>query len=126
MRKGSNLYINDGTYGSLFDAGTPGFIFPMRLICDERIYSTDLMPFSFYGPTCDSLDYMKGPFYLPEDTDEGDLIEIGQMGAYGRTMITGFNGFSPEKESIDVSNSPLMTMYADHHWPDEELEIIAA
>ena len=58
MRKGNHLYINDGTYGNLFDAGTPGFIFPMKLICDDKIYPTDLMAFSLYGPTCDSLDYM--------------------------------------------------------------------
>ncbi len=126
MRKGKNLYINDGTYGSLFDAGTLGFIFPVRLICDERIYSNDLLPFSFYGPTCDSLDYMKGPFYLPNDIDEGDLIEIGQMGAYGRTMNTGFNGFMPDNEVVYVSDPPLMTMYEDEHCANEELEIIAA
>lgn len=128
MRKGSNLYINDGTYGSLFDAGTPGFIFPMKLICNEEIYTTDLKPFSFYGPTCDSLDYMKGPFYLPNDIDEGDLIEIGQMGAYGRTMATRFNGFSCAEEIIYVSDEPLMTMYSgnDTHSTHEKLEIITA
>ena len=52
-------------------------LFSTKLICDNKIYTTDLMPFSFYGPTCDSLDYMKGPFYLPNDIDEGDLIEMG-------------------------------------------------
>ncbi len=60
LRKGNKLYINDGTYGSLFDAGIPGFVFPTKLICDDKIYTTDLMPFSFYGPTCDSLDYAEG------------------------------------------------------------------
>lgn len=126
LRKQNLLYINDGTYGSLFDAGTPGFIFPMKLICDDEIYLTDLMPFSFYGPTCDSLDYMKGPFYLPNDTDEGDLIEIGQMGAYGRTMATGFNGFTHETEIVHVSDEPLMTMYGNTHSQHEKLEIIGA
>jgi ornithine decarboxylase len=127
MRKGNMLYINDGTYGSLFDAGTPKFIFPAKLICDEEIYSTDLAAFSLYGPTCDSLDYMKGPFYLPSDISEGDFIEIGQMGAYGRTMATKFNGFHPSDGLLQVSDEPLMTMYRD----DEEIsaetfEVIAA
>jgi ornithine decarboxylase len=126
LRKGNNLYINEGTYGSLFDAGTPGFIFPMKLICDEKIYSTDLQPFSFYGPTCDSLDYMKGPFYLPNDIDEGDLIEIGQIGAYGRTLATGFNGFKYDDNMIYVSDQPLMTMYDLTHSANEKLEIIGA
>jgi len=51
------------------------------------------VPFVFYGPTCDNLDKMKGPFLLPEDTQEGDWIEIGMLGAYGSTMATRFNGF---------------------------------
>ena len=32
LRRGDDLYINDGVYGSLSDAGTPGFRFPARLI----------------------------------------------------------------------------------------------
>jgi ornithine decarboxylase len=129
LRKDSRLYINDGTYGSLFDAGTPNFIFPMKLICDEEIYPADLMGFSLYGPTCDSLDFMQGPFYLPSDTEEGDLIEIGQMGAYGRTMATRFNGFSCAQEIIIAQDEPLMTIYGHqnaNHSAHEKLEIIAA
>lgn len=128
MRKENYLYINDGTYGSLFDAGTPGFIFPMKMICNTKIDSIDLKPFSFYGPTCDSLDYMKGPFYLPSNIDEGDLIEIGQMGAYGRTMATHFNGFTCDKNLIHVIDEPLMTMYGNNktHSTNEKLEIIGA
>ncbi len=128
MRKGDYLYINDGTYGSLFDAGTPKFIFPMKLLCKEEVYSTDLRPFSFYGPTCDSLDHMEGPFYLPSDVAEGDYIEIGQMGAYARSLATAFNGFQCADELIHVSDEPLMTMYGDNkaHSAHEKLEIIAA
>jgi ornithine decarboxylase len=126
LRKGNKLYINDGTYGSLFDAGIPGFVFPTKLICDDKIYTTDLMPFSFYGPTCDSLDYMKGPFYLPNDIDEGDLIEIGQIGAYGSAMSTKFNGFTAANKLIYVSDEPLMTMYGNNSSANEKLEIIAA
>lgn len=111
LRKGNVLYINDGTYGSLFDAGTPKFIFPVKLIRKNGPASPDLAPFSFYGPTCDSLDFMKGPFYLPCDVKEGDYIEIGQMGAYGRTMVTGFNGFAPEAEMVHVSDAPIMSLY---------------
>ena len=111
--RGNMLYINDGTYGSLFDAGSPKFIFPTRLLRHDVVDSSSLVPFSFYGPTCDSLDFMKGPFYLPQDVREGDLIEIGQMGAYGRTMVTGFNGFSVDKTLYTVSDAPLMSMYGD-------------
>ena len=105
LRKGRRLYINDGTYGSLFDAGALNWRFPARLVRPQvktgndsndpnsRAPSEKLVPFSFYGPTCDNLDKMKGPFYLPEDTQEGDWIEIGMLGAYGAAMQTRFNGF---------------------------------
>ena len=126
LRKENMLYINDGTYGSLFDAGVPHFIYPVRVLNSPKSDSSNLIPYSFYGPTCDTLDYMKGPFYLPQDVKEGDYIEIGQMGAYGRTMATTFNGFIPEKEVRMVNDEPLMTMYSDDFISREPLEIIAA
>ena len=51
------------------------------------------MKFSFYGPTCDDLDRMAGPFELPGDVGAGDYIEVGMLGAYGCAMRTQFNGF---------------------------------
>ena len=56
------------------------------------------MAFSFYGPTCDDLDHMAGPFMLPADVAAGDYIEIGMLGAYGCAMRTGFNGFGSDRE----------------------------
>ncbi|MDX1950529.1 MAG: type III PLP-dependent enzyme [Rickettsiales bacterium] len=127
LRKNNFLYINDGTYGSLFDAGTPQFIFPTKLYKKSGGNgSENLIPFSFFGPTCDTLDFMKGPFFLPEDTEEGDYIEIGQLGAYGRTMATNFNGFKPFDETILVDEAPLMTMYDDFGSDAEPHESIAA
>lgn len=123
LRKDSFLYINDGTYGSLFDAGTPHFIFPVQLHRKNvDIHSDNIMPFSFFGPTCDTMDFMKGPFYLPEDIKEGDYIEIGQLGAYGRTLATSFNGFKPEAEIVMVQDEPLMTMYDEDHLSSFESE----
>ncbi len=71
-----------------------------------------LKPFRFYGPTCDSVDHMPGPFYLPESVDEGDYIEIGMLGAYGAAMRTGFNGFTSES-TIEVSDEPMASLYAE-------------
>lgn len=127
LRKDTMLYINDGTYGSLFDAGTPRFIFPVKLVRTTKGQGdTDhILPFSFYGPTCDSLDFMKGPFYLPQDIREGDYIEIGQIGAYGRTMATAFNGFSHAHDYIVVDDYPLMTMYGDEPRREEYQVMVA-
>jgi len=110
LRKKQKLYINDGTYGTLFDAGTPNIVYPSRLIKNEKIISKKLTTFDFYGPTCDSLDYMKGPFVLPNNIKENDYIELGQLGAYGLTFRTQFNGFYSD-EIYEVEDSPIMTMY---------------
>jgi ornithine decarboxylase len=110
LRKKENLYINDGTYGSLFDAGVPNFVLPTKLITDGRIHSKKLTPFSFFGPTCDSLDYMKGPFLIPNNIKEGDYIELGQLGAYGLTFRTKFNGFYSD-HIFELHDKPIMSIY---------------
>ena len=112
LRKKQKLYINDGTYGSLFDAGVPNFVFPSKMITDGRIVSKKLTSFNFYGPTCDSLDYMKGPFLLPNNIKEGDYIELGQLGAYGATFRTKFNGFYSDAV-YQVDDKPILSMYDD-------------
>ncbi len=112
LRKKQNLYINDGTYGSLFDAGVPNFVLPSKMITNGRILSKKLTSFSFFGPTCDSLDYMKGPFLLPNNIKEGDYIELGQLGAYGLTFRTKFNGFY-SNEIFELNDKPIMSLYDD-------------
>ena len=112
LRKKHKLYINDGTYGTLFDAGTPNIVFPSKMIkdCSNKIISKKLTAFDFYGPTCDSMDYMKGPFLLPNNIKENDYIELGQLGAYGLTFRTQFNGFYSD-QIYEVEDSPIMTLY---------------
>jgi ornithine decarboxylase len=111
LRKGNQLYINDGVYGSLFDAGSPGFVYYTRVIKGEgSVTSGRMAEFELYGPTCDSLDTMKGPFLLPANVVEGDWIEFGQMGAYGATLRTGFNGFQAY-ESADVADAPICSLF---------------
>ena len=112
LRKKQNLYLNDGTYGSLFDAGVPNFILPTKMITDGRVQSKKLTSFSLFGPTCDSLDYMKGPFLLPNNIKEGDYIEVGQLGAYGLTFRTNFNGFY-SNEIFEVKDKPIMSLYEE-------------
>lgn len=94
LRKGKDLYLNDGTYGSLFDAGQFAWKFPVRLHRDHPpAPAANQIGFRFFGPTCDSADTMNGPFYLPADACEGDWIEVQNLGAYGQTLATQFNGF---------------------------------
>ena len=108
-RRGSELYINDGAYGALFDAAHIGWRFPVELLREPESRARD-MEFSFYGPTCDDLDHMAGPFLLPADTKAGDYIEIGMLGAYGSAMRTAFNGFGSD-EIVVVDDEPMVSLY---------------
>ena len=109
-RRGDELYINDGAYGALFDAAHIGWRYPVRLLRDERSRVRPAQ-FSFYGPTCDDLDHMPGPFELPGDVKAGDYIEVGMLGAYGCAMRTGFNGFG-SVETVIVDDEPMASLYA--------------
>ena len=94
-RKGDLLYLNDGTYGGIFEGGSSCDLpYPVRLVRAKGGKASDTMePFRFAGPTCDSVDMLKGPFMLPADTKEGDFIVLDQLGAYGEVSRTPFNGF---------------------------------
>jgi len=108
-RRGDTLYINDGAYGALFDAAHIGWRFPVKLLREGGSNAKD-MPFSFYGPTCDDLDHMAGPFLLPSDVQAGDYVEIGMLGAYGCAMRTGFNGFGSDMRVV-AGDEPMATLY---------------
>lgn len=109
LRKGDALYLNDGAFGTLFDATHLNWAFPAKLL-REQPSRAKLAPFRLYGPTCDSMDAAAGPFMLPADIQEGDLIEIGSLGAYGTAMGTRFNGFG-ETVTIESKDAPWPTMY---------------
>ncbi len=108
LRRGQALYVNDGVYGSLSDAGAPGFRFPVRRLRAGASHEDGRRTgFSLFGPTCDSADQMKGPFMLPPDIAEGDWIEIGQLGAYGACLRTAFNGFD-RANLVAVRDAPML------------------
>jgi len=109
-RRGQELFITDGSYGALFDAAHLKFQFPIHLIGHEHVPVQDCSPFSLWGPTCDSIDYIEGPFFLPRFVQEGDYLEIGNIGAYGRAIASRFNGFGQYDEVI-LDDAPMYTMY---------------
>ncbi|MEZ5897579.1 MAG: type III PLP-dependent enzyme [Parvularculaceae bacterium] len=110
LRKGDALYLNDGAYGALFDAAHDGLVYPTRLLRSKKGPRRPLRPFRLFGPTCDSIDAMPGPFMLPADVHEGDYIEFGLTGAYGAALATKFNGFGEYDEAV-VDDAPLTSMY---------------
>jgi len=109
-RRDNALYVNDGAFGTLFDAAYMGFRFPARLIGATGARAKGEAEFSVYGPTCDSCDFLPGPFMLPPSVKEGDYIEIGQIGAYGRVLANRFNGFGEYDEAV-LTDEPMLSMY---------------
>jgi ornithine decarboxylase len=114
-RRDNELYINDGAYGALFDAAHVGWRFPVQLLREHDAKGETA--FSFYGPTCDDLDHMTGPFMLPDDVEAGDYIEIGMLGAYGCAMRTRFNGFGADEVHV-VSDEPMDSLYTGKQQPE--------
>ena len=96
----------------------------MRSINIQSKLSDELVPFSFFGPTCDGMDFMKGPYMLPNTITEGDYIEIGQTGAYGCTMRTKFNGFYSD-ETILLSDQPILSLYGHKSMISQKVDEIA-
>ncbi|ODR99714.1 decarboxylase [Methyloceanibacter superfactus] len=109
-RRDNALYLNDGAFGTLFDAAYSGFRFPARLVTPSRGRTAPEAEFVLYGPTCDSSDYLPGPFMLPASVTEGDYLEIGQIGAYGRVLANRFNGFGVFDEVV-LTDEPMLSMY---------------
>ena len=109
-RRGNDLFINDGSYGMLFDAAHLGFLFPVRMVGRSVSDPHVLRPFELWGPTCDSIDHMKGPFLLPDSIREGDYIEIGNTGAYARAIAGRFNGYG-EYDEVIFEDPPMYSMY---------------
>lgn len=110
-RRGNELFINDGGYGVLYDAAHLGWVFPARLVSREAAAGEAMTPFELWGPTCDSIDRMKGPFLLPSSVNEGDYLEIGNVGAYGRAIAGNFNGYGAYDDVI-LLDEPMLSMYA--------------
>lgn len=102
LKKGQRLYINDGIWSSLSDSWTGKLLLPARLIPDParrrspRAAAPKLTPYRVCGATCDSVDILSRPFWLPDTVDTGDWIEIGHIGAYSLALRTRFNGFYPD------------------------------
>jgi ornithine decarboxylase len=121
-RRGNELFINDGGYGTLFDATHLNFTYPTRLVSRPVEINEAHGNFAFWGPTCDTIDNMRGPFSLPEKIGEGDYVEIGNTGAYGRAMGGRFNGYGAFEEAI-LLDEPMATMYP--MWSTEGGEAVA-
>ncbi|HRX74869.1 MAG TPA: type III PLP-dependent enzyme [Hyphomonas sp.] len=110
LAKDGALYINDGSYGALYDAVHERWKFPMRAISGNGRKLRGMKAYTIYGPTCDSTDKFPETVMLPAGLTEGDYLEFGNLGAYGRAMMSRFNGFG-ETEVVEVQDAPWPSLY---------------
>lgn len=103
LRKDDRIYLNEGGFGTLFDAVWAKWRFPTKgwrngcaLACEDR---AGVREYTIYGPTCDSDDVLAHKLALPDTIEAGDEIEFGQLGAYGSVLATRFNGFGTLRHS---------------------------
>jgi ornithine decarboxylase len=107
LRRGEQLFLNDGIYGSMDELCMPGWTgeYPRtvyRIGADgiaAPVTSTP-KPFRIYGPTCDTIDVLPKPLLLPADTQLDDYLVFENMGAYSIAVRTHFNGFYNDNWAI--------------------------
>lgn len=109
--KGDAVFLNDGSYGALYDAVHEAWRYPLRTFgADGRERVSSQKQWTVYGPTCDAADRFGDTVGLPEDLSEGDYVEFGHLGAYGTSMATRFNGFG-DHITISVDDIPFPSLY---------------
>eukprot|EP00602_Paraphysomonas_sp_CaronLab_P001119 CAMPEP_0185018886 /NCGR_PEP_ID=MMETSP1103-20130426/1562_1 /TAXON_ID=36769 /ORGANISM="Paraphysomonas bandaiensis, Strain Caron Lab Isolate" /LENGTH=441 /DNA_ID=CAMNT_0027548925 /DNA_START=161 /DNA_END=1487 /DNA_ORIENTATION=- len=116
VKRGTNavaLYLNDGSYGALYDVVHEQWKYPVRVVKASGVeveVGIEQVEYIIYGPTCDSADKFPETLLLPAGLEEGDYLEWGNIGAYGRSMATVFNGFG-YYETVIVDDSPWPSLY---------------
>ncbi|GFX05614.1 ornithine decarboxylase [Trichonephila clavipes] len=85
-------YLNDGAYGS-FGYGFEKYGYRIKpLLNKPQQASRAIVRCKLWGATCCSSDYIVEDCFLPE-MEVGEYIVFDNMGAYTKSLTTGFNGF---------------------------------
>jgi ornithine decarboxylase len=91
---GATVFLNDGIYGGLTDLRDMGLTSRISALAPDGTARRGAgRSRVVFGPTCDSLDRLPDGMPLPEDTQVGDYVLFGGMGAYSVAMSTNFNGY---------------------------------
>ncbi|MDR9394395.1 MAG: type III PLP-dependent enzyme [Roseovarius sp.] len=94
VRQGGPIFLNDGIYGGLAEARDMVMTDRVRVLSPNGAWRRgNPVKRVVYGPTCDSIDRLPDPLDLPCDMVEGDYVLFDGMGAYSRSLSTGFNGY---------------------------------
>lgn len=104
-------FVNDGAHGSFSAAHLFKLYDPVPIVIngkpidvDSSADTTEVVPSSVWGPTCDGKDFITKDTLLPV-LEIGDWLTFPHMGAYGFATGSTFNGFQlPGKIYLEVKN----------------------
>uniref|UniRef100_A0A182FU60 ornithine decarboxylase n=2 Tax=Anopheles albimanus TaxID=7167 RepID=A0A182FU60_ANOAL len=121
-------YINDGVFGTLFDWLSLRQINDLHravpLIRRERRNEATFRT-TIWGPTCDSTDIVCEDVDFPEH-QIGDYIVFDNLGAYGMTFATNFNGFPKPTVQVYVSEHTwaMLQQITEKDWKQKTLSFL--
>lgn len=94
IRDDEDVFLNDGTYGTLDEMPVIGVTDRARAIDPQGEWRKGAPRLrQIFGPTCDRIDRLPGALPLPADLAEGDYLIFHGMGAYSLATNTRFNGY---------------------------------
>lgn len=92
------VFLNDGIYGGMAEWRDMGSMQRLRVVSALGLpRGEEVAPRIVFGPTCDSIDRLPDPLPLPVTLAEGDYLVFEGMGAYSRSLVTGFNGYGAKR-----------------------------
>lgn len=93
---GPAIYLNDGIYGCFSTrlVEKTEYKFEFFPKSKSKIFSK-LIPYTVFGPTCDSVDVISYKALLPINLEVGDYLMASNTGAYSIATACSFNGFNP-------------------------------
>ncbi len=102
-------YLDDGVYGIFSGVFFDHWEYEINPFCQGK-----LLPSTFFGPSCDSLDVIVKNYLCPE-LEIDDIIAAYDCGAYTIASSTKFNGFARarvlhwEQENTETSTVGVFT-----------------
>ncbi|XP_058836398.1 ornithine decarboxylase-like [Topomyia yanbarensis] len=121
-------YLNDGVFGTLFDWVSLRAINDLERLVPMIIHSKrDEIRFksTIWGPTCDATDIICENVDFPEH-QIGEYVLFENLGAYGMTFATNFNGFPKPGIEVYVRQDTWKALAAlkDVNWQDKTIHLL--
>lgn len=96
------IYLNAGSFNGLFEAGRNGGALPLPIRLERRPASDEEVLSVFAGSSCDGDDVLGEERAFAADVHAGDMVTIGNAGAYSLSYVTPLCGLEPIRVIADT------------------------